>query len=154
MRQKHYFRQNTVCSEQKFTPKNKYFTRIISVHPWQIACLNWRPETVVMSKSWSSHEQVMSKSWASHDPESCRKVAWKLQERCEKVARKMPESCQKVARKLPESCQKVARKLPENCQKIARKFGFVLKTPVLFLKITHKNTKYDWNYPKIWLDLS
>ena len=60
----------------------------------------------------------------------------------------MPESCQKVARKLPESCQKVARKLPENCQKIARKFGFVLKIPVFFLKITHKNTKYDYKYPK------
>ena len=33
MRQKHYFWQNTVNSEQKFTPKNKYFTQIISVHP-------------------------------------------------------------------------------------------------------------------------
>ena len=39
MRQKHYFQPNTVCSEQKITPKNKYFTRIISLHPWQIACL-------------------------------------------------------------------------------------------------------------------
>ena len=34
-----FFLPNTVCSEQKFTPKNKHFTQIISVHSWQIACL-------------------------------------------------------------------------------------------------------------------
>ena len=35
-----FFWQNTICSDQKFTPKKKCFTRIISVHPWQIACLS------------------------------------------------------------------------------------------------------------------
>ena len=39
MRQKQYFQLNTICSELKFTPKNLYFTRIKSVHQWQIACL-------------------------------------------------------------------------------------------------------------------
>ena len=40
MWQKHYFLRITVWSELKFTPKNIHFTRIISVHPWQIACLH------------------------------------------------------------------------------------------------------------------
>ena len=43
MWQKHNFWQNTVCSDKKFYPKNKYFTRIIFMHPWQIACLSPPP---------------------------------------------------------------------------------------------------------------